>query len=604
MAGAGLTPEDRDAARLRQAVALLELGQDEACRKVLDSLPDEQRQSPEVRLLRSRLLLSSARLYSDDASAGPATIINRSESSDTSERSKRSARLEDAPSERRAVTSAAIYLVGVCYQEMGDLRAALEQFRRVRRLFAETPETLAAGLNEAAALLQMGQPGKALTVYQWVIELANPLEDYSNHWYPLAALRLELSDARREFVACGAFTEAVDFVECLTPVFSAERISQLTAETFEAWGTSLFTKADALPPSQGKTPRLEGRQRFQAAAVARYRLARLRFTTRFYADDLWAASQDFLQAHNYANAGKTLRLYLRQEDARQPRPEAWLGLAECDLALGNVDLAIGSLRHCIDFFPRHPATFQARLLAAKAYFENDAPKAAEQALLDNLQGDDLTPASPEWRESLFDLGRLLFLQQRWSDAAKRLEEAVTRYPRAQRTLEARYLLAESYRNQARASQPAEDEPESDADREARENKVRRLRESALEQLELAVRDFRQHQANADLNALQRELRRNSLFSHAATLLDLGRFSEAANAYTNVISQFQSSPEVLEAYVQLAAAYRGLGEPSKARATIIQAKGVLERLPADAPYSTATSNSRQEWVNYLNLLQEI
>ena len=62
-------------------------------------------------------------------------------------------------------------------------------------------------------------------------------------------------------------------------------------------------------------------------------------------------------------------------------------------------------------------------------------------LLDNLNGDYLTPESKEWRDSLFVLGELLHAQGRYADAARRLEEYVKRYPDLPDAIQARYLTA-------------------------------------------------------------------------------------------------------------------------------------------------------------------
>ena len=67
---------------------------------------------------------------------------------------------------------------------------------------------------------------------------------------------------------------------------------------------------------------------------------------------------------------------------------------------------------------------------------------------DNLSGEQLTPASKEWRDSLFALGDLLHVAARDAEAIPRLEEALERYPDAPQAIGARYLLADSSRRLA------------------------------------------------------------------------------------------------------------------------------------------------------------
>ena len=73
-------------------------------------------------------------------------------------------------------------------------------------------------------------------------------------------------------------------------------------------------------------------------------------------------------------------------------------------------------------------------------------------LRENLNADLLTPASTEWRESLFDLGNLLATEHRYAEAIARLEEAVARYPNSPRTAESLYLVADAYLRMARGIQ--------------------------------------------------------------------------------------------------------------------------------------------------------
>ena len=75
-------------------------------------------------------------------------------------------------------------------------------------------------------------------------------------------------------------------------------------------------------------------------------------------------------------------------------------------------------------------------------------KQAEIYLQANLDGDQLTPASKEWRDSLFALGDLLHVAGRDAEAIVRLEDALQRYANAPQATAARYLLADSSRRLA------------------------------------------------------------------------------------------------------------------------------------------------------------
>ncbi|MGW8257861.1 MAG: tetratricopeptide repeat protein, partial [Thermoguttaceae bacterium] len=65
-------------------------------------------------------------------------------------------------------------------------------------------------------------------------------------------------------------------------------------------------------------------------------------------------------------------------------------------------------------------------MAARTYQEKGELAKAEKLLLENLNGDYLTPAGREWRDSLFVLGEVLYAQGRYEEAVRRLQEAVKR----------------------------------------------------------------------------------------------------------------------------------------------------------------------------------
>ncbi len=154
--------------------------------------------------------------------------------------------------------------------------------------------------------------------------------------------------------------------------------------------------------------------------------------------------QAYLEGHDYRNAAATLKEYLRSETHRR-HAEALVSLGECMLAMEQYDEAVKVFNDCIVFHPQDAAAFRARLLASRADAEKGDLKQAEALLRENLQGELLTPESTEWRESLFDLGRLLYNAHRYEEAIARLEEAVARYPDSPRVLESQYLTADSFR---------------------------------------------------------------------------------------------------------------------------------------------------------------
>ena len=111
----------------------------------------------------------------------------------------------------------------------------------------------------------------------------------------------------------------------------------------------------------------------------------------------------------------------------------------------------------------------------------------------------------------------------------------------------------------------------------------------------------QRQDQRELTPLEKAILRNSYFALGHAQFDLGRFEDAIQTYSAASNRYQHDPEVLEAFVQMANCHRRLNRPLEARGTLQQAKVVLDRLPAAAPFATATNFTRREWTDLLDWL---
>ncbi|MGH7134934.1 MAG: tetratricopeptide repeat protein, partial [Pirellulales bacterium] len=262
------------------------------------------------------------------------------------------------------------------------------------------------------------------------------------------------------------------------------------------------------------------------------------------------------------------------------------------------------LEECIEFHAKDAAVFEARLVASRAYLEQGRPERAEKMLLDNLYGDALSPASTEWRQSLFALGRQLYEAGRYDQAIHRLDEAITRYPRDSDVEEARYLVAESYRRRAREVEQLEAQEATAEGRLSRRREWTELLQTGLARFEQELNDVLMRQEQHPLTPLEETILRNCFFARGAVLFRLGRFQEAIQAYASVTNRYQQRPEVLQAYVQISACYRRLGQATEARSTLEQAKYALKHLPEDVSFDTTTNYNRQEWGRLFDTLEAL
>jgi len=110
--------------------------------------------------------------------------------------------------------------------------------------------------------------------------------------------------------------------------------------------------------------------------------------------------------------------------------------------------------------------------------------------------------------------------------------------------------------------------------------------------------------SGELTALEKSLLRNSYFGVGSILFDLRQYEAAIKVYAAAANRYQNHPEVLEAYVQIAAAYRQLNKPVEARSTLEQAKVVLARMKTDTAFNETTNYSRQQWNERLDALMNL
>jgi tetratricopeptide (TPR) repeat protein len=273
------------------------------------------------------------------------------------------------------------------------------------------------------------------------------------------------------------------------------------------------------------------------------------------------------------------------------------------MAEGNAREAVDALQSVVELYPRHPAKYAARLLLAQAYQEMGEPEKAAAELQANLDGDDLTPASPEWRSALFALGQLRYGQQQWDQAARLLEQAVARYPQDPLAATANYLLGECYLQHSGARADEKVAPLPVAERSRLED-VRNLKVKALAAFDQARTALERQAASGELTLLQESVLRNTCFARAALLKQLGRLDEALDAYTALINRYQHSPAVLDAYVQAAAIYLEQRQEAKARNAIAAAQSALKRMPDNGLVKDLTGESKADWERYLAWLAKL
>ncbi|MGA2619074.1 MAG: tetratricopeptide repeat protein [Thermoguttaceae bacterium] len=595
LAAASLTAAERNAGLLQRAQILFRLGRTADCAAVLDKIPPQAALRGEIAVLRGRMLYRQAKSLPAAADARPADRQQARKKYQAAIEAFRLAQGLDTVGNR--ATYQAMYLTGLCLAELDDPGAALKQLARTSKLATETPEGLAAALAEAELARRTGSDAVALAAYRRVLASISLPEELHNPWFSLPELRAAVLAASQDYLAAGKFDTAFSLCRALHPLFPKTRALEMTANVLRTWGHNLLEQAENLPADRAELLRRQGRYQLRRAGSVYAELARLQITARQYPELLWNSAAACLQGRDYTGAVRMLKTYL-QNEARQRHPQALADLAEALLALDQWDEALEACQRCIAQHPRDVAAYRARLLAAQAAGAKGDIKQAEAFLLENLSGEHLTPASKEWRDSLFALGELLHGQGRYGEAIRRLEEAAVRYPDAPQALQAHYLIADAAQRSARAVQAGLNQEVSAVARAEGAAEKARLLEKALAEYR-AIQDSLARREERDLPPLGRAILRNSRFAVGEVCLGLERYEQALQAYASAAHRYPNRPEVLDAYVQISNVYRRLERPAEARTSLEQARAALRRFPGDVRFETTTNYDRRQWGQILD-----
>lgn len=585
-----LDPAQREKGLLRQAEIQLRMGNVAECQRSLDQVPRGAKNLAGVTLVRGQILMHQARIAIRDEHASDAARAKARQQYDEAIKLFRQAQGQDTLSAQ--ATRKAHYLIGVCFLELGDYRAAAGQFERTRLTYGGTPEAVAASFQEAELARVLGHENEALSAYRRALRSVSDPKTFSNPWVSLDELRAKAYAAYQHYMDRQDFGVALQLVQGFTPLFPAAKKTLWSAETCDRWARALAAKAERLPHDQRLPLLRQARAQFRKAGQSYRELARLETVTRQYTDHLWSSAEAYLAGQDYRDAVVVLNEYLKNE-TKHRHSLALVKLGEALLALDRTDEALAALKDCVDFHPRDAAAFRARLLASRAYLEKSDLDKAEGLLEDNLNGV-LSPSSLEWRQSLFALGRLLHVRGDYEKAVARLGEAVHRYPDAPEALEARYLMADACRRSAEALQ---EQLRTSQVRNARLARMKQIHESlgkAIDEYQRVQAILNERQQNGSLTPEEKAILRNSIFATGDVQFDLGKYDEAVETYTTAAYRYQGEPASLLAYLQMASAYERLRKPAEARNTLKQARVVVARIQGDAAFTIATPFSRKEW----------
>ena len=338
------------------------------------------------------------------------------------------------------------YLLGLCQLQLGDLLAALNQMNHTARLFADSPEALAAWRQQAEIARRLGRHVEAVLACQNFAAAFAQQDELHNPWVDRSQLSGTLLAACQEYLKAEKYETAFLLGKLLVHFLPKVEAMQWTAKIYRTWGDNLMERrafamgAGRKNPPPGPYPVSPARRLLHGVGPRSPPAANIRLcsgkaprpTARPTTSKVRRPCCDCTCATNPACGGPRPWLTWERPKSIRPSPSA-----------------LEAFQDCIQQHPRDVAVYRARLLASRAAASMGDAKQAESFLADNLNGDQLTPASKEWRDSLFALGEFLHDAARDREAIPRLDEALHRYPAAPQATLARYLLGDSSRRRAK-----------------------------------------------------------------------------------------------------------------------------------------------------------
>lgn len=517
------------------------------------------------------------------------------------------------------------YFRALINRMQGENSEALALLEEVHQTHGQEPEGVAAAVAEGQLYQTLGEDELAVQKYRVALDSVNDPISYRSDLLPLAQLHTQIMAAHSSFTAQDKHHAAAEIVERMYPVFSRNEQLEMKADTYAAWGKRLLERAEKELWAAEKL-RSEGRAKLREAGVNYELLADARFATKRFTEHLWEASEAYFNGQSYTSALRVIRQYLKNEP-QQRNALALLRLGQTLLAMDRAAGSIDAFNECIEFHPRDAATYSARLECARAYRDVKKPDEARALLDENLIGSTLTPQSPEWRDSKFELGRLLHAQQQYDEAIEHLEECILRYPDNSQTRLAQYLVAEAYRYAAEKPLELYAQAKTVNERELNYKNVNRDLGAALDYYETVRREIALQSAWSDVD---RNTIRNCYLFKGSVLFQLGvleqdeaarsagdgkqevtaahrakaqeHLTAAVQAYSDLSAQFQDEPIILEVLVQISQCWRRLDDLVKARGQIVRALGLLDQMPRDMDFASTTNLSRNEWTAMLTEMQ--
>ena len=528
----------------------------------------------------------------------------------------------------------AAFLIGVCHEKLDNVDQAISVHSATSETYKESHEGLAASVRLADLLLKQKSDEKALQAYRGALGQVRRPEDFHNPWLSLDDFRHVIRAAWSGWVQRHSYREAIALSNAMTPLLPDVEAFRLAAIANQRWAEHLETELSRAPYSEQERRKHELREHWQLSAKDFSKLANALKTSADYPDTLWISALHYRRGHDFENAlGQITRFINTQPKKLLPLAIVRRGEILMDLdRLKGDDNPLEHFRRVVENYRTDPAAFEAQYLIGKCHLERNEWQEAEASWRQILTSEALTPAANEWRLALFSLGRLLYHTAemlhsrsgdsqidatpderaqliadafgRWDEAITRLDEFLKRYPDADESIEATYLLAKALQKSTELPRQKLEEAETDLSRVELRRKMQELLTLAIAQFEALQVELNAIDSRGQLDELGKRMHRDSYFEIAHTHYALDNYSDAITAYSNAANKYPRDPHVLLAYLQMTNCYDRLGQPAEARSMLLQAKVILKDMPDEIWTAQLTNMNAGSWESWISWARQL
>lgn len=485
------------------------------------------------------------------------------------------------------------YFLGYCHLQLEQFDAAYDAWRPLLAPESTGKEARAAQFRWATS---KGRQGPGPAARSLLVQVLQSMGGAGFHSAYLSAeeARTLLSALLEQWQAKGEAEAVLEILPLATPLLPASDVYARMGEAREHLGRMLLAEAERHGQPAADSCRKRARENFSGAAEAFQKLAELNERSPRDVTWSWRAAENRLRAGQYAQA-----LLLFEAELRRPLPAERRALAL--IAAGEAYAGLGQHEQAASRFQDAsrlggPQQARALYLLAVSFIQRQQYREAELALREVANTPRIDSEPAEVVNSRFVLGYVLFWQQRYSEAAKALEAAVTQHPADAQALLARYWWAEAHRQTAGLQARQAEEAQTPAARDYYRRQRQQELEAALALFQQVDADLlRRKDAGVPADA-EKQLLQDTRACVGQCLLELGRTAEAVTLFEAAVLDTGGTAAELYALKGLTQALVQSGRKEEARAALTRLRTLLGEMPDEA--FAPPKQTRNQWFEWL------